>query len=79
MTTKEILDRVVDIIRDLTMLHSELSQELPNLRIEVDNTRMYSDVKKTPKRLFLFSNLRRTTKTTRTATSRFQIKILKAF
>ncbi len=62
MTTKEILDRVVDIIRDLTMLHSELSQELPNLRIEVDNTRMYSDVKKTPVKLYSFhkSRTRRT-------------------
>lgn len=79
MTTKDILDRVFGFIQELSQFYGELSEELPNLRIEVDNTRMYSDVKKTPKRLFLFSNLRRTTKTTRTVTSRFQIKILKAF
>ena len=40
------MDRIVDFIQDLTAFHAELANELPNLRIVVDNTRAYSDVKK---------------------------------
>ena len=59
MTTKEILDRVLCFILELTQFHAELSQELPNLRIVVDNTRDYSDLKKTLARLFPFLAQRR--------------------
>ncbi len=55
MTTKQIMDRIVDFIQDLTAFHAELANELPNLRIVVDNTRAYSDVKKTPTGKFCFS------------------------
>lgn len=61
MTTKEILDKVVFFIQELTQFHAELSQELPNLRIVVDNTRNYSDLKKTLARLFPSLAQRRTT------------------
>lgn len=47
MTTQEILDRVLHLIQELTAFHSELSEELPNLRVVVDNAHAYSDVKKT--------------------------------
>ncbi len=58
MTTKEIMDRVLNFIQELTQFYGELSQELPNLRIVVDNTRNYSDVKKTAARLFNFQDLK---------------------
>ena len=48
MTTKEMLDRVLGFIQELTQFHAELSQELPDLRVVVDNAHNYSDVKKTP-------------------------------
>lgn len=47
MTTREILDRVLSFIQELAQFHAELSRELPDLRVVVDNTRAYSDVKKT--------------------------------
>lgn len=55
MTTEQILDRLAGIIRDITEFYGELSQELPNLRVVVDNTRVYSDVKKTPTERFYSS------------------------
>lgn len=48
MTTKETMDRVLHFIQELTQFYGELSQELPNLRIVVDNTRAFSEPKKTP-------------------------------
>lgn len=47
MNTKDILDRVLHFIRELSQLYGELSQELPNLRIVSDNTQEHSEVKKT--------------------------------
>ena len=58
MTTKQIMDRIVDFIQDLTAFHAELANELPNLRIVVDNTRAYSDVKKTPTGQYCISRKR---------------------
>lgn len=52
MTTKEILDRVLYFIQELTQFHAELSQELPDLRVVVDNTRVFSELKKMAQRLF---------------------------
>ena len=52
MTTKQFLDRLSGFIRELTEFYGELSQELPELRVVVDNTRAYSDVKKTPTELY---------------------------
>ena len=48
MTTKETMDRVLYFIQELTQFYGELSQELPNLRIVVDNTHVLSEPKKTP-------------------------------
>lgn len=59
MTTKEVMDRILNFIQDLTAFYSELSEELPNLRIVVDNTRALSELKKMPKRLFPFRAHRR--------------------
>lgn len=59
MTTKEMLDRVLNFIQELTQFHAELSLELPNLRVEVDNTRAFSELKKIPTRLFSFLVRRR--------------------
>lgn len=63
MTTKEIMDRVASFIQELAVFHSELSEELPNLRVVVDNTRALSEQKKMPKRLFPSPAQRRLTKT----------------
>ena len=52
MNTKDILDKVLFFIQELTQFYGELSQELPDLRIVVDNSREYSDVKKTPTEKF---------------------------
>lgn len=48
MDTKDVLDRVLNFIQELAQFHAELSQGLPDLRVVVDNSRNYSDVKKTP-------------------------------
>lgn len=61
MNTKEIMDRILNFIQELTAFYSELSEELPNLRVVVDNTRDYSEVKKMPERLFPFPARRRFT------------------
>lgn len=55
MTTKQLLDRLSGFIGELTEFYGELAAELPNLRIVVDNTRAYSDVKKTPTEKYYFS------------------------
>ena len=61
MTTKEMLDRVLCFIQELTQFYSELSQELPPLRVVTDNTRAFSELKKMPKRYLPFRALRRNT------------------
>ena len=63
MTTKEVMDRVLNFIQDLTAFYAELSEELPNLRVVVDNTRTLSELKKMPRRLFPSRTQRRLTKT----------------
>lgn len=62
MTTKDFLDRLAGFIRELTVFYGELSEEMPDLRVVVDNTRILSDVKKTPteKLLFFRRHYRRT-------------------
>lgn len=51
MTTLQLMDRILNFIQDLTVFHAELSGELPNLRVVVDNTRAFSELKKMPERL----------------------------
>lgn len=46
MHTRELLKRLGDIVIELNMLYAEISTELPDLRIVVDNTRINSEVKK---------------------------------
>ena len=48
MTTKDFMDRLAGFIRELTEFYGELSQELPDLRVVVDNTRAFSELKKMP-------------------------------
>ncbi len=55
MNTKDILDKVLFFIQELTQFYGELSQELPDLRVVVDNTRNYSDVKKRRRKNTLLS------------------------
>lgn len=50
MKTKELLNRLEVISAEITALYAELAGELPDLRIVVDNTRNYSEVKKMPRR-----------------------------
>ena len=64
MTTQQIMDRLLSFIQELTAFYSELSQELPNLRVVVDNTRALSELKKMPKRLLPFHAQRRNLKET---------------
>lgn len=52
MTTQQMLDRILSFIQELTAFYGELSQELPNLRVVVDNTREFSELKKMPRRFF---------------------------
>lgn len=46
MTTNDILEKLANVIRQLNSFYGELSQELPNLRVVVDNTREFSELKK---------------------------------
>lgn len=62
MTTQQLLDRLLGFIQELTAFYGELSLELPDLRIIVDNTRGNSEVKKMPAKLLLFQATRRNTK-----------------
>lgn len=62
MTTQQLLDRLMGFIQSLTEFYGELSQELPDLRVIVDNTRGNSEVKKMPRKYFAFRELRRRTK-----------------
>lgn len=50
MNTKDILDKLMIFIQELTAFYSELSEELPEnfLRVVVDNTRGNSELKKYP-------------------------------
>lgn len=52
MTTKELLDRISGFIQELTAFYGELTQELPNLRVVVDNTRVFSELKKMAQRYY---------------------------
>jgi hypothetical protein len=54
MNTKEILTRLASIIQELNLFFGELSKELPNLRVVVDNSRSLSEQKKMAQRFFLF-------------------------
>ncbi len=64
MKTKEVLDRLASFIRELTEFYGKLSQELPDLRVVVDNTRAFSELKKIPpERFYSFRRLFRRTKT----------------
>lgn len=58
MTTQQLLDRLMGFIQSLTEFYGELSQELPDLRVIVDNTRVNSEVKKMPRKCFAFRELR---------------------
>lgn len=53
MTTKNFLERLAGFIQELIRFYGELSEELPNLRVVVDNTRDFSELKKMPRRYFL--------------------------
>lgn len=59
MTTKQIMDRISNFIQDLIAFHAELAEELPDLRIVVDNTQHLSELKKTVQSLFNFLARRR--------------------
>lgn len=48
MTTKDFMDRLAGFIQELTVFYGELSAELPDLRIVVDNTHALSELKKMP-------------------------------
>ena len=58
MTTKDLLERLAEISGEITKLYGELAAELPQLRIVVDNTRNYSEVKKMPRRKLYNSRAR---------------------
>lgn len=57
MHTKELLKRLEEISAEITALYAEIANELPDLRIVTDNTRMgdNSELKKMPRRKFCFS------------------------
>lgn len=59
MNLHDKIKRLGEIISELAEFYGELTEELPNLRVVVDNTRAYSDVKKTVTRLFSFRELMR--------------------
>lgn len=54
MYTKDILERLLGFIQDLTAFYAELSEELPNLRVVVDHTRDFSELKKMSRKLLIF-------------------------
>lgn len=58
MRTQQILDKLLGFIQELTLFYGELSEELPDLRIVVDNTRN-SELKKMVRKLFHFRGQRR--------------------
>ena len=49
MTTKEKLNRIMQIIQELTAFYSDVAAELPKLEIVADNTAL-SELKKRPPR-----------------------------
>lgn len=64
MHTKDIADRLLSFIQELTAFYAEVSEELSenHLRIAVDNTCGNSEPKKTPLRCLNFQKCRRITK-----------------
>lgn len=58
MQIKNILDRLFGFIQELTAFYAELSEELPEsfLRVVVDNTREFSELKKMPRKSLIFRN-----------------------
>lgn len=56
MHTKEIADRLLGFIQELTAFYAEVSEELSenHLRIVVDNTRGNSELKKMPRKCLAF-------------------------
>ena len=48
MNTKDEMRWIMDMIQQLTAHYQELCNELPPLRIVVDNTRINSELKKIP-------------------------------
>lgn len=55
MHTRELLERLAQISTELNMLYAEVSAELPDLRIVVDNAHGNSELKKMPLRKLLIS------------------------
>lgn len=49
MHTKELLERLSAIVTEVNFLYGELSEDLPPLRVVVDNTRSHSELKKMPR------------------------------
>lgn len=52
MHTKELLERLAQISTEINMLYAEISTELPELRIVVDNSHINSELKKIPLRKY---------------------------
>ncbi len=65
MRTKDIADRLLGFIQELTAFYAEVSEELSenHLQIVVDNTRGNSELKKIPRKCLIFRG-RRKRKTT---------------
>lgn len=56
MHTKDIADRLLGFIQELTAFYAEVSEELSenHLRLVVDNTRRNSELKKMPRKCLAF-------------------------
>lgn len=56
MKTKDILDKLLGFIQELTAFYAELSEELSenHLQIVIDNTRGDSELKKVPRKCLTF-------------------------
>ncbi len=69
MQIKNLLDRLLGFIQELTAFYAELSEELPEnfLRVVVDNTREFSELKKMPRKLLTFRTTRRNANETLTS------------
>lgn len=55
MHTRELLERLGNIIMEINLLYAEIDSDLPQLRITVDNTHGHSELKKIPLRKFYIS------------------------
>lgn len=64
MRTKDIAERLLSFIQELTAFYAEISEELSenHLRIAVDNTHGNSELKKIPRKLLTFKVTRRNAK-----------------